>query len=270
MPLSSSGSSADPFDGFDRVPFTAEGRTYPLFRIGSGPGIVVMTEMPGISPKVAGFGRRLADEGFTAVLPSMFGTPGREPSIAYGLQSMIPACVAKEFAALASEKTAPVTSWLRALAKKVHAECGGPGVGAVGMCFTGGFALGMMLDETTVAPVLSQPSLPIAVSKSRRGAIGLSPVDLAAVKARATAGCDVLALRFTGDKFVPKERFETLRRELGDRFIGVEIDSSEGNSHGIPKNAHSVLTEHLVDEPGHPTHDALNQVIAFFKDRLAA
>src|SRR6185369_3240273 len=93
MPLSSSGSSADPFDGFDRVPFTAEGRTYPLFRIGSGPGIVVMTEMPGISPKVAGFGRRLADEGFTAVLPSMFGTPGREPSIAYGLQSMIPACV---------------------------------------------------------------------------------------------------------------------------------------------------------------------------------
>ena len=101
-------------------------------------------------------------------------------------------------------------------------------------------------------------------------AIGLSPIDLAAVKARAAAGCDVLGLRFTGDKFVPKERFETLRRELGDRFIGVEIDSSEGNSHGIPKNAHSVLTEHLVDEPGHPTHDALNQVIAFFKDRLAA
>ena len=138
MPLASSGSSADPFDGFDGLAFTAEGRTYPLFRIGSGPGVVVMTEMPGISRKVAAFGRRLADEGFT------------------------------------------------------------------------------------------------------------------------------------GDKFVPKERFETLRRELGDRFIDVEIDSSEGNPYGIPKNAHSVLTEHLVDEPGHPTHDALNQVITFFKDRLAA
>ena len=138
------------------------------------------------------------------------------------------------------------------------------------MCFTGGFALGMMLDETTVAPVLSQPSLPIAISKSRRGAIGLAPLDLAAVKARAAAGCDVLGLRFTGDKFVPKERFETLRRELGDRFISVEIDSSEGNPHGIPKNAHSVLTEHLVDEPGHPTHDALNQVITFFRDRLSS
>ena len=143
---------SDPFEGFDRLSFTAEGRTYPMFRIGSGPGIIVMTEMPGISPKVAAFGRRLADEGFTAVLPSLFGTPGREPSIGYGLQSMIPACVAKEFAALATDKTAPVTLWLRALAKQVHEECGGPGVGAVGMCFTGGFALGMMLDETTVAP----------------------------------------------------------------------------------------------------------------------
>ncbi len=90
---------ADPFEGFDRLVFTAEGRTYPLFRIGSGPGIIVMTEMPGISPKVAAFARRLADEGYTAVLPSMFGDPGREPSLRYGLKSMIPACVAKEFAA---------------------------------------------------------------------------------------------------------------------------------------------------------------------------
>jgi dienelactone hydrolase len=259
---------ADPFEGFDRLVFTAEGRTYPLFRIGSGPGIIVMTEMPGISPKVAAFARRLADEGYTAVLPSMFGEPGREPSLGYGLKSMIPACVAKEFAALATDRTAPVTLWLRALAKQVHKECGGPGVGAVGMCFTGGFALAMMIDDTTVAPVLSQPSLPIAVSRSRRSAVGLSPADLAAVRVRAAAGCDVLGLRFTGDKYVPKERFETLRRELGDRFIGVEIDSSEGNPHGIPKDAHSVLTEHLVDEPGHPTHDALNQVLAFFKDRL--
>jgi dienelactone hydrolase len=259
---------ADPFEGFDRLVFTAEGRTYPLFRIGSGPGIIVMTEMPGISPKVAAFARRLADEGYTAVLPSMFGEPGREPSLGYGLKSMIPACVAKEFAALATDRTAPVTLWLRALAKQVHKECGGPGVGAVGMCFTGGFALAMMIDDTTVAPVLSQPSLPIAVSRSRRSAVGLSPADLAAVRVRAAAGCDVLGLRFTGDKYVPKERFETLRRELGDRFIGVEIDSSEGNPHGIPKDAHSVLTEHLVDQPGHPTHDALNQVLTFFKDRL--
>ncbi len=182
---------------------------------------------------------------------------------------MIPACVAKEFAALATDKTAPVTLWLRALAKQVHTECGGPGVGAVGMCFTGGFALGMMLDETTVAPVLSQPSLPIAVSKSRRGAIGLSPT-----RPRSREGAGGRRMRRArpavhGRQVRAQGALRDAPRELGDRFIGVEIDSSEGNPHGIPKNAHSVLTEHLVDEPGHPTHDALNQVIAFFKDRLA-
>jgi hypothetical protein len=59
-----------------------------------------------------------------------------------------------------------------------------------------------------------------------------------------------------------------LRAELGDGFIGVEIDSSEGNEWGIPKNAHSVVTEHLVDEPGHPTRQALDQVLEFFRKRL--
>ena len=78
----------------------------------------------------------------------------------------------------------------------------------------------------------------------------------------------MLGLRFTGDKLVPAERFETLRRELGDAFVAVEIDSRPGNAHGIPSNAHSVLTEHLVDEPGHPTRDALDRVLTLFRDKL--
>ena len=78
----------------------------------------------------------------------------------------------------------------------------------------------------------------------------------------------VLGLRFTGDPVVPAERFARLREELGDRFVGVEIDSSPGNPHGNPKAAHSVLTEHLVDEPGHPTRDALEQVLDLFRTRL--
>ena len=78
----------------------------------------------------------------------------------------------------------------------------------------------------------------------------------------------MLGLRFTEDMAVPADRFETLRRELGDGFIGVEIDSSEGNPWGISKRAHSVLTEHFVDEPGHPTREALDQVLEFFRTRL--
>ena len=171
---------------------------------------------------------------------------------------------------MALRRTSPVTTWLRALAKHEHERCGGPGVGVVGMCFTGGFALGMMVDDTVLAPVLSQPSLPFPVSKKHKADIGISDADLARVKERAAEGVDVLGLRFTCDRLSPGERFETLRRELGDRFIGVEIDSSEGNPHGLSKAAHSVLTEHLVDEPGHPTHDALQQVLDLFRTRLLA
>jgi dienelactone hydrolase len=140
-------------------------------------------------------------------------------------------------------------------------------VGAVGMCFTGGFALGMMVDERMLAPVLSQPSLPFPVGKAQRAAVGVSRVDLDTIKAR-TGGTCLLGLRFTGDGFVPDDRFAALRRELGDRFIAVEIDSSPGNPYGIPPDAHSVLTAHFVDEPGHPTRDALDRVLGLFGDKL--
>jgi dienelactone hydrolase len=255
-------------DGFTRSTYDYDGRVHDVYRAGSGPGVIVIHEIPGVTPKVAAFGRRVADAGFTAVLPSLFGTPGKEPTVSYGLGQMVRACVSREFATWALGRTSPATVWCRALARDVHEELGGPGVGAVGMCLTGGFALAMMVDDHTVAPVLSQPSLPFGLTASRRAAVGLSAEDVEAVKARAAEGCDLLGLRFTGDPFVRAARFETLRTLLGDRFIGVEIDSSKGNPNGIKAQAHSVLTEDLVDEPGHPTKDALDQVLEFFAARL--
>src|SRR5690606_22373045 len=186
-------------------------------------------------------GRRVADAGFTAVLPELFGTLGREPSPGYIARSMLRACISREFSLLARHASSPITDWLRALCREVHASCGGPGVGALGMCLTGNFALALMVDPWVAAPVLSQPSLPLPVSRSHRAALHLAPEDLAAVKARAAAGCPVLGLRFTRDPLCPGERFETLRRELGDAFEAIEIDSSPGNPHGIPRTAHSVL-----------------------------
>jgi dienelactone hydrolase len=259
----------DALDDFDKTTFTDEGKTRDVYRLGEGPAVIVMAEIPGITPKVADFSRRVAEVGCTVWLPVLFGTPGKPPSGRYAVQSIAPACVSKEFRALSRGVTAPVTSWLRALAAHAHEECGGPGVGAIGMCFTGNFALGMMLDERMIAPVLSQPSLPIGmVSGKKKADVHLSPADLEVVKQRADDGVCVLGMRFTGDKLVPAERFETLRRELGDNFVGVEIDSSKGNEHGIRAMAHSVVTEDLVDEPGHPTHDALNQVLDFYRERL--
>jgi len=255
-------------EGFEASTFGHAGITRPIYRRGAGPGVVIVHEIPGITPEVAHLGRRVADAGFTAVLPSLFGTPGKEFSGTYVAAQLARACISREFQVLARRMSSPITDYLRALARQVHAECGGPGVGALGMCLTGNFALSMMLDEAVMAPVLSQPSLPFGVSQDHRGAIHLSDEDLEVVKQRTRNGCGVLGLRFTRDPLVPPERFETLRRELGDGFEAIEIDSSKGNAHGIPAMAHSVLTKDLVDEEGHPTRAALDRVLTLFHERL--
>lgn len=265
---------ADDLHDFDRGSFTHAGKTRTVFRGGDGPAVVVMAEMPGITPRVADFARRVMGIGCSVALPQLFGTPGKDPRsgsrmrVGYMASSIVPACVSKEFAAFATGRTAPVTDWLRALARSEWERAGGPGVGAVGMCFTGGFALGMMVDDHLLAPVLSQPSLPIGNRAKAKADLHLSPADLARVKERAADGVCVLGLRFTHDRLAAPERFETLRRELGDAFVGVEIDSSPGNPWGLRRQAHSVLTEDLVDEPGHPTRDALEQVLDLFRTRL--
>jgi dienelactone hydrolase len=259
---------AEALADFTETTFTHDGKTRAVFRKGTGPAVIVIHEIPGITPQVADFGRRVADAGFTAVLPALFGDPGRPMSFGYVAQSFGPACVSKEFAAFATGRTSPITVWLRALGAEMHEECGGPGIGAVGMCFTGGFALAMMVDDRMLAPVLSQPSLPLPLTRKHKADVGIDASDLARVRERAADGQCLLGLRFTGDPVVPGSRFETLRRELGDAFISVEIDSSSGNQWGIPRSAHSVLTEHLVDEPGHPTRLALDRVLAFFSERL--
>jgi len=258
----------DALDGFTRAPATYDGKTRDVYRIGSGPAVIVMAEVPGITPLVAAFGRRVAGIGCTAVLPHLFGEPGAPPTVAAVARTMGPVCISREFSVLALRRTSPVTVWLRALARDEHERCGGPGVGAVGMCLTGGFALAMMVDDTVVAPVLSQPSLPFPISRRHKADLGISDTDLERVKARVAGGACVLGLRFSGDTFSPSERFERLRTELDGGFVGVELDSSPGNPFGHPKHAHSVLTEHLDDRPGTPTRGALDQVLGFFAERL--
>ncbi len=258
----------DALDGFERTSFTAEGTTRTVYRTGSGPAVVVCSELPGITPQVATFARTVAASGLTAVMPHLFGHDGRPPSVSYTIGSLTSACISREFTVLATGKTSPVTTWLRALAAEEHRRCGGPGVGAVGMCFTGGFALAMMVDDVIVAPVLSQPSLPFPISRRRRFDLGISPADAARVRERAASGTCVLGLRFSGDRTSPRARFDHLRQLLGDAFVAVELDSSAGNPHGHKSTAHSVLTEDLDDRPGTPTREALDQVLAFFAERL--
>ncbi len=265
----------DDLADFESASFAHAGKHRTVFRKGTGPAVVVIAEMPGITPKVAEFGRRVVDIGCTAVLPHLFGTPGRDrsrggqvSSMSYMLSSLVPACVSREFTTWATNRTSPVVAWLRALAGHEHERCGGPGVGAVGMCFTGGYALAMATHPSIVAPVLSQPSMPMAFTAAQRRSVDCSPADLDVVRARCAAeGLEVLGLRFKGDRFVPAERFELLRRELGAAFVAVELDDDCANPDaGMP--AHSVLTEHLVDEPDQPTRRALDQVLDLLRARL--
>jgi dienelactone hydrolase len=257
--------ATDALAGFTKGSFTHGGATKDVFRMGTGPAVIVISEIPGITPRVAAFAEKVAAIGCTAVMPNLFGEPGKEMSAPYALRSVVGNCVSKEFVAFSKGRTSPVTVWLRALAKEEHERCGGPGVGVVGMCFTGGFALAMMVDPVVLAPVLSQPSLPIVLpwKKDNASDLGISDDDLATVKARCAAEDDlcVLGLRFTGDALSPGARFRRLEQELGDSFVGIEIDSSEGNPGGYDKKAHSVLTEHLVPE-------ALDQVLDLFRSRL--
>lgn len=258
----------DALDGFVADTFTHGGQQKKVFRQGDGPAVIIMAEIPGITPLVADFGRRVAELGLTAVMPDLFGTPGREPSPGYLLSSITKACISSEFATFATKRTSPITEWLRALCRHEHERCGGPGVGAVGMCLTGGFALALMVDDSVMAPVLSQPSLPFPLSAKHKRDLGISDADLVKVKERVDAGICVLGVKFSNDKASPNERFERLSEELGDGFIGVNIDSSDGNPYGNRKGAHSVLTEDLQDIDGHPTKEALDQVLEHFRSRL--
>jgi dienelactone hydrolase len=259
---------ANPYPDYERLELTFLGETRTVFKSGEGPAVIVMHEVPGLYPGIAEFGRKVIAAGFTVYMPSLIGTPGKALSVGYNVDTLARACVAREFTVFATRTNSAITNWLRELSRFAHLECGGVGVGAVGMCLTGGFALAMMVDEWVQAPVLSQPSLPFGVTRAQKRDLGIDDATLARVKQRAADGACVMGLRFTSDRMVPRERFERLREELGDNFIAVEIDSSRGNPHDIPGTSHSVLVQHLVDEPGHPTRQALDQVMAFFSERL--
>ena len=229
---------------------SADGTSYPTFRKGAGPGVIVIHEVPGLTPAVIGFAEEVVAAGFTVVLPHLFGTP----EVPVGPRSMLSTfpkvCVNREFTKLAAGETSPIAGWLRSLSRSLHEELGGPGVGALGMCFTGGFALAMMVDTSVAAPVLAQPSLPFPVGRKRAADLGISPADLAVVKQRAAAGCAVLGLRYDKD-MATGTRFETLTREIGDAFIRVEF----------PGRKHSTLTEHRQQE-------GVDRVLAFFAEKL--
>jgi len=261
----------DPLDDFERDSFTADHVTRRVFRKGAGPGVLVISEIPGITPYVADFARRVVDEGFTVAMPDFIGEAGKPMTMPYTLSAMAKVCISREFSIFRRGAASPITDWMRACARDLHQRAGGPGVGAIGMCLTGGFALAMAVDEELLAPVLSQPSLPFPLLPGLGRALPLSNEDLARVRQRvADDGLEILGMRFEGDLVCPRARFDRLAEEFGDAFIRIEVPNSAANPRGRPNPPHSVVTTDLIDQPGEPTHDALLRCLDFFRQKLAA
>ena len=255
--------------GWSSEPFTAAGYTHDVYRKGEGPGVVLIPEMPGLTPNVLALGNHLVDSGFTVASPSLYGTPGAGAMRPGAIPVMLRGCVAKEFAAFATNADRPVAHYLRALARDLNATTPGKGVGVIGECWSGGFALAAAVDDSVIAPVLSQPSLPIGLTAKHRRDPGLSEAELQVVERRAAEeGLCALGLRFSEDPLSPAARFQTLKNRLGDAFEVIEISSKKGNEYGFAKMAHSVLTLEVREQDGHPAYEARKRVVEFLRERL--
>ncbi|MDP9120534.1 MAG: dienelactone hydrolase family protein [Acidobacteriota bacterium] len=258
-------------DDAHRFLFEEGGISHPVYRDGSGPGILILHELPGMSDACIRLADLVLREGYTVYLPLFFGSPGQSSGLR-GLASVL--CLRREFHLFATDRSSPISGWLVALCRRIKEECGGKGVGAIGMCLTGGIVLSLLVDDTVLAPVVSQPALPLLLEvpwapplAERKAALGLSPADLAAAVER-SATVPVLGYRFATDKICPRERFATLEKAFGPGFRGTEIPTGPENPGGIPDGAHSVFTGEFVNEPGHPTRRALDEVLAHFRRQL--
>jgi dienelactone hydrolase len=255
--------------GWIRTSFTGAGLTHDCFEKGSGPGVVLIPEVPGITPEVLGLADHLVAEGFTVVVPSPFGTPGKPFTVGYTVGVVTRLCVSAEFRAFATNAHRPITGFLRAVAADLASRTPGAGVGIIGMCFTGGFALATAVDDSVVASILSQPAVPMPLGRARQLDPGLSADEFDRVAQRANDGAVcAMGLRFSEDSSVPRARFDTLKTRLGDAFEIIQLDSSPGNPGGFAKTAHSVLTGEVRERAGHPALAARARVVEFLRERL--
>ncbi|MEQ1919110.1 MAG: dienelactone hydrolase family protein [Elusimicrobiota bacterium] len=236
--------------GYERFDFTAGGVLKPVYRAGSGPGVVLIHELPGMVPECVELGRKIAAEGYTVYMPLLFGEPMKN----YGAKPLLWPCVWKEFSVLSTHGKSPAADWLRALSRQAFADRGGKGVAAIGMCFTGRFALSLMMDKELIAPVVCQPGTSYSDS-----ALGIPEAEWDnAVKRSKDENIPVLGMRFEGDSLCKAARFETLREGFGERFREVVV----------PGKKHSVLTLHFKDMSPSDQCRVWGELCSFLKERL--
>lgn len=239
------------------------------------PPVLVMHELPGLTDETLNFARRLQAAQFRVYLPHLFGRLRHDDP--QGNHRRL--CISEEFGRLAAGVSAPVTDWLRSLARRVSAEHGGASVGAIGMCLTGGFVIPLVLEPRVVAPVAAQPAVPFSqayvVLPLRKGPwagqLNVSQPDIDAARERMTRDdLRMLAFRFKADRVCVAEKIDRLRREFPGRVDAHEYDGPSR----WPMPPHAVLTyeyERAGDAgPDHPTRRAFSTLVEFLRERLGA
>jgi dienelactone hydrolase len=239
--------------------------TKTVYQIGTtGPGIVLMHDVPGITPNVLRLASILADRGFRVALPSLFGSDGASISTVSKAVSSARMLASSNFTISPEDSSSAVVDWLREFAKALSKETNGP-IGAIGLGVTGAFALSLTVgtDGLVVASVLSNTVVPSILADDRE--TNLTAIEKENIEARRPA---TLALRFTGDPLCGSERIDQYEKLVGDRLIRIGIASPDKDNN-IGKDAHSVLTEDLSLAEGHPTFGALTSVVEFLQAHLA-
>jgi dienelactone hydrolase len=252
-----------PLDDFSVAEFASGGVSHRVYRKGAGPDVLLMHELPGMTPQFIGLARTIAEAGFTVHLPLFFGEPGERHTVLF----LARLCISREFRLFAQRGGSPIVDWLRAYGREIFAKNGGKGIGVIGLCLTGNFAITLLADTFTLAPVAGEPSLPFGITAAARASMAVSDDDLARAQARNKAGVPLMCLRFSNDSISPPERFAAIAAAFAANFEGIVIPSPDAGW-GIPANAHAVLTENFSDADGHPTRHARDRVVAFLKERL--
>ena len=244
-------------DGWTSYPFTARARDRALERRvytrGEGPAVIVVQELPGITPEMLSLCERLDAAGFTVHAPHLFGPLGKTSLVGNTLRIL---CLHREFAMFAANRSSPVVEWLGALCRHVAGRSGAP-VGVIGMCLTGNFAMSLIAVDGVATGIASQPSLPV----HDQSALHMSDVEVAASRAAIDKKGPLLAFRFDGDPLCRSARFDAIARAFNDDRERVELVT-------LPGRGHAVLTAHFVDRAGHPTRAALDRVLAHLNARL--
>ena len=226
-----------------------------VYNRGEGPPVVLIQELPGIGTETLALADKLIDAGFSVVLPHLFGALEKTSLMGNFARVM---CMRREFALFAANRSSPIVDWLRALCRNVRDVRNVSGVGVIGMCLTGNFAISLIGDDSVLAAVSAQPAMPF----HKQGALHMSTEEIEDSRAALDDKGPMMGFRFEEDKLSTAAKFHCIH----EAFNGGGAERVRLTT--LPGPGHSVFTLDFVDEEGHPTKEALNSVIDYFSASL--